>query len=491
MTHTPASFSLVSAPLLHCASLLVPHNRRATWLQEWSSELWYVVREARSEQSSFVARERFAATFCVGAFQDAMYLRREQRALITRAIRPSRSSLRTTAALFAIAIVSFFAALLLPNVRSAVRPSPYRDPVNLVLIDQPGNFTYEFAHVRMRNYRLWRERTHRIFSEFAYYSPTIKQVRVGERHTAEFRVARVSANLFPMLGVQIPSIAHVSELPVLLVSPAVAQQLGDQAPGSEVKLGIRRAVFGGVLPVDQWRLPGSFDAWLIEPGANSPAIADTARGYVLARRIPSAENVSLGDRWGMPAPESLGGYGSYEFATLSSIDRIPSTFYLFAVILALLSLPATTSLPLGEYPAGSEPISWPLRFRRWLFLAIKFSLLLPTIYFAPLDLAYALPVAPVTSQYIQICASFVIALFSFRWVLKDQRHRCPVCLSTLTHPARVGEPSRNFLGWNGTELICTGGHGLLHVPELPTSWFATQRWLYLDSSWSRIFLGSA
>ncbi len=52
-------------------------------------------------------------------------------------------------------------------------------------------------------------------------------------------------------------------------------------------------------------------------------------------------------------------------------------------------------------------------------------------------------------------------------------------------------PSRTFLAWNGTELICVGGHGLLHVPEMPTSWFSTQRWLYLDPSWEVLFAESA
>ncbi len=358
MIRTRSAFSLVSAPLLRSASLLVPRNRRSKWLDEWSSELWYVVREAGSEQSSFIARERCAATFCLGAFQDAMYLRREHRAHVTRAVRPSRSSLRATAALFALAIVSFSAALLLPNVRSIVRPSPYRDTANLVLIN-PGNSSYEFAHMRMQNFRLWRERTHRTFSEFAWYSPTIKQLRIASSHTAELRIARVSDNLFPMLGVQIPSIANASSLPVLFVSPALLQQFGNQAlsPGFEIRLGIRRAVFGGVLPAGQWHLPGSFDAWLIEPGAGAPAIPDTARGYIVARRIPTIENLSLGDHWGMPAPEPSGGYASYEFTALPSIERIPSAICLFTVFLALLSLPATTSLPLGEYPAGSEHIS--------------------------------------------------------------------------------------------------------------------------------------
>jgi hypothetical protein len=40
----------------------------------------------------------------------------------------------------------------------------------------------------------------------------------------------------------------------------------------------------------------------------------------------------------------------------------------------------------------------------------------------------------------------------------------------------VGQASRIFLGWDGTEFLCRKGHGLLHVPETPTSWYGTQRW---------------
>src|ERR1035438_3538190 len=60
----------------------------------------------------------------------------------------------------------------------------------------------------------------------------------------------------------------------------------------------------------------------------------------------------------------------------------------------------------------------------------------------------------------------------------------------VTNPARVGHASRTFLAWYGMELICTEGHTLLHVPGMPTSWFSTQRWLYLDRSWEFLFAGS-
>jgi len=110
------------------------------------------------------------------------------------------------------------------------------------------------------------------------------------------------------------------------------------------------------------------------------------------------------------------------------------------------------------------------------------------VSFSSLDLAYGGYFQhSSTCQYLQMASSFAGLLFAFRWVLQDQRNRCPVCLRLLSNPARVGETSRNFLAWNGTELICAGGHGLLHIPELPTSWFSTQRWQYLDPSWSTLF----
>jgi hypothetical protein len=43
------------------------------------------------------------------------------------------------------------------------------------------------------------------------------------------------------------------------------------------------------------------------------------------------------------------------------------------------------------------------------------------------------------------------------------------------------------LEWNGTELMCLKGHGLLHVPDSPAIWFSKQRWLCLDPSWSVLF----
>jgi hypothetical protein len=62
----------------------------------------------------------------------------------------------------------------------------------------------------------------------------------------------------------------------------------------------------------------------------------------------------------------------------------------------------------------------------------------------------------------------------------------PGVLRLLTNPTLIGEASHTFLEWYGTELFCARGHGLLHVPEMPTS-YNTQHWSDLDSSWGSLF----
>ena len=143
---------------------------------------------------------------------------------------------------------------------------------------------------------------------------------------------------------------------------------------------------------------------------------------------------------------------------------------------AAMSLPmllGITSLRLGEYPAHR-------RGRRWAFFAGKIALLLPIVFFGGLALW------PIFRMLFVHCmlAGYVIA---FRWALIDQRRRCPECLRLVEHPAPIGEPSHTFLEWYGTEFACAKGHGLLHVPEIPTVSFRTQKWMRLDRSWRALF----
>ena len=79
---------------------------------------------------------------------------------------------------------------------------------------------------------------------------------------------------------------------------------------------------------------------------------------------------------------------------------------------------------------------------------------------------------------------FALWILALRWVLIDQRQRCPVCLRLLIQPVRIGNSSHTFLEWYGAESICSRGHGLQHIPEITASYSGQQEWLNLDDSWS-------
>jgi len=148
-------------------------------------------------------------------------------------------------------------------------------------------------------------------------------------------------------------------------------------------------------------------------------------------------------------------------------------------ILTLGILSSVRPLSLGEYPANRYAPATPFRLLRWVFLTIKISLLLSAAICGSLVLGTIIqPIAPM--------AMFLGLYFGFRWALMDQRQRCPVCLRLLSDPTRIGDSSQSFLGWYGTELVCSQGHGLLYIPGTSTSWCRTQRWQYLDPTWSNL-----
>jgi hypothetical protein len=259
--------------------------------------------------------------------------------------------------------------------------------------------------------------------------------------------------------------------------------------GNVVQVGIRRAIIVGVAPEGPSGLPGKVDAWLLEPDSQ---MVPAGAGYVVAHLSDSGRSKMDVPRIQMKSytphrsPDDMLG--------ISLGNGMPREWdvFRFAVLLAFLALPAITSVSIGDLSVSVHRISWPRRLLRWGFLGAKIAMLLMIAYFASLDLAFGFKGFN-TSQalYVQTVSTFFMCLFGMQWALSDQRQRCPVCLRRVDHPARVGQLSRTFLAWNGTELMCMGGHTLLHVPSLPTSWFSSQRWMFLDPSWDFLFTGPA
>jgi hypothetical protein len=481
--------------ILRTAAWLVPAQERAEWLAEWQAELWHVWHSRDSKK-----RDRFRGSpeitdFCLGAFRDGLWLGWNNPHSTCRRVLRSGSASRCSIILAILTGISLLVCFSLPGVRSTVDLWPYRDADGLLMISSGGYSGAELPSIQFQDYQSWKTRTRHLFTDLAFYQPIRKRVHATRHRGAELSIGRASDNIFRLLHWEmapiVPDQSNTDYSAKLFLSQRAWRESFDGDPhviGSITEIAGLRVLIAGVSSRDSWPLPGQLDAWLLEDERHLNLLPLKSKGFVLAQ-LPASGSKARADQWrDLTVPREDGFADHFDCISLAQRARQPFSTLLFTLIVALIALPATTALPLGEYPRHSGRLPWPVRMRRWIFFCSKFALMVPLVCFTSLDAAYGShPLNSTTGQCIQLAISFFGFLFAFRWILQDQRKRCPVCLRVLSNPVRVGLASRNFLAWNGTELICVGGHGLLHIPELPTSWFGTQRWQYLDPSWGSLF----
>jgi hypothetical protein len=473
------------------ASLMVPMRQRAEWFREWRSELWHVRQACASGERRFFDVEREVAAFCFGAFQDAFCLRQHFWQSSPRLPIHKGSAVRCLFILCAVLLVACGVAVVLPGVRMVRQKQLFEIRQHLVLIHSARTDDEVVPTIGVDQFRLWARGRHQLFDRFSFYQVVTQSLPTAVHPKQTLTIAHASTNLFDLLGLSLRFTLPPEEMakaPMVVLSDRLwNREFGaDQSiAGRVIKVGERDVRVGGVAPAGFESLPGRAEAWLLEPDAG---FYTDVQGFLVGHVVESESGSLWRENGRMTALKPDGSKGDFVCVSLNNRVQGPWAIYIFSVLLAFLALPATTSLPLGEYRFSTRHLSWTVRLRRWGFLSAKLGLLLLIAFFFSLDMAYGRATLHASSaEYIQLISTFSMCLFGLRWILRDQRQRCPVCLSRLRHPARVGQASQNFLAWNGTELICTGGHGLLHVPDLPTSWFSTQRWIYLDSSWNVLF----
>lgn len=494
--------------LLRCASLMIPFRQRAEWYREWAGELWHARRcHMPVDRPSWTTEVELTA-FCMGSFQDAACLR--QQAVVLRGeeheVAVPSASVHGSARLCVLwlsAALAFCALIAhyLPGLESEkeaarIQAQPGAILIRKVLSGHTGRTSISFAE-----YRNWKLRRQRFFSDLAFYRTDWGHAQVGGVETDSWRVAHASRNLFAVLGVRLPDSSPDSspasrpdsrpgaEIVPAFLSPSLWRRTfgSDQAViGQVIRLGMRSVRIAGVAPTDIWQLPDRPDLWILEPDSTLGNGAQPATGHVIGLLSPLGQDVTP-DAFYISTDNSEEDPGFWA-AKLAPPASGPGTIFLFTLFLAILALPAITSVFQSESSFASHPPTFKMRAKRWMFLAAKLCLIVGLAYFGAVDIAYGgfADYSP-AAEFLQFAASFLIALFGLRWAVIDQSRRCPVCLRCVTHPARVGFASCNFLSWNGTEMICMGGHALLHVPSLPTSWFSRQRWMYLDTSWGFLF----
>ena len=96
--------------ILRMASWLAPEDQRTEWLEDWRAELWYVGRGR-------------ATRFCMGAFWDALWLRRNNLNPVTGPLIHPESPLRCLASLAAVAAAVAVLAIRVLGAKAIAGPS--------------------------------------------------------------------------------------------------------------------------------------------------------------------------------------------------------------------------------------------------------------------------------------------------------------------------------------------------------------------------------
>src|SRR5215469_2442672 len=445
--------------LLWAASLLVPIWKRSEWSQEWRTELWYVLRECSSKTSLESRCIREATRFCLGAYQDAIWLRKrswQNRHVFARI-------LGSPAVCLVLLIGILFSTWEIAHISPRVTAGMSRIQVHPWSVSDEGTAPCDCSLDLIAAGGGALGTTQKFFDGFSHYQIAQETVWAEALPKTEWKVAHASSDFFTVLHLPIGLMRHVrsgsDRLPQIVLSHETWTRdfAGKQnVAGTKLRVGTVDAIVAGVAFGGSAALPGRANAWLL---GSDRQIASASVEFLVAHLSPA-------------------GYfddGHWGYSVLG-------------ILLAFLVLPFVTHASIGDYSSRLHKPPLARRCLFWAFLIVKISAIVSIVYFASVDLDCLL-VQPFShfSGNIQAASALVFCILGLNWAFHEQQQRCPCCLRRMAHPVQVGQPSRTFLAWNGTELVCERGHMLLHIPETPTSWFGAQRWVCLDQSWHFLF----
>jgi hypothetical protein len=82
---------------------------------------------------------------------------------------------------------------------------------------------------------------------------------------------------------------------------------------------------------------------------------------------------------------------------------------------------------------------------------------------------------------------FLVGLtITLSWSVRDQLSRCRRCLRRLQMQVDLGGSAGTLCAPSGVELICDGGHGILHLPTMRLSSLDSEHWTDLHESWNAL-----
>lgn len=482
----------ISQTLIRGAAPLVPAAEREEWLREWRAEIWhrwqflFHTGEWNRREQLLLLRNS------LGAFADAAWLMASQDSVRTRISGIARSPFTCLAALTSV-------LLIIAWLSSGLHAT--REMLFSQMPSKAGKLTFIWLHRPLGggDYGLpadvipaW-EQSSKLLNGVAGVEVRHDQVSWNGHVLADDPlVIAASPALFKVLGVRPESGQFPAEGGVVLdhrAWTAIANRNG-HIIGSDVKIGRRAYRIAAVLPA-------SFDFLSHQPTVYiMERLTYIQKAFVVSRVKPGVSDNALRKELSRIAEEVTAYFNlqnQMRFSTWREALLSPLWSFVPATLLASLFAWLTFRTGFKQMKRAFEPENRKPAARRMFFFMAKTGLALACVFVGCLEwtrsessvlLASRDPGSGPFLLWLYVLGSMGVVF----WSVADQRARCRVCLRLMAFPVRIGSPGSLLLDWSGTELFCSEGHGLLHVPLMAPSWDEdADRWVSLDDSWKDLF----
>jgi hypothetical protein len=506
----------VSNAFVCLAALLAPGSRRLEWRREWRAEIWHRWQFLRHTGEWNRAEKLRLLQNSLGAFMDAACLSgRLLASLLAPLAAPlaapsdaTRNRVRELArSPFSCLYVLFIPLLLIAALSSGL---PATRELFTARSEVPGGsklfyiVRHPFGSGGDRGLPAdvvpaWAKHS-RLLQGVAAFNVLRKPVSTSIVRNAEPLLVDTEPGFFDVMGVK-PAVGHIPR-------EASAVQ-GAIVLGHAAWLALTHAdpaVLGSKLRIDGKGFGTDYRVVAVLPAgfrfvSRQPTVylvrrpSSYGQVFVLAR-VKAGVNERKLDRELTQIAQNVCYYFlkaqlRYEF--WNSALLLPLRMFGVAVLVASLIAAAVFRIRPKYLLAVWRPENRAAALRRGLFFMAKTTLALSAVFIGGLEWSRTQSAVLLASRDpgggpVLLWLYILGAMGVLFWSVADQRARCRVCLRLLAFPVRIGCPGCLLLNWSGTELFCSEGHGVLHIPHLSASWDeASDRWISLDESWRDLF----
>ena len=498
MPEEPAlPFSIVVCnAMVGAAAWLVPGGQRGDWRREWKAEIWHRWRFLTDARAWDGREARRLVGSCVGAFADAAWHLISQETVRERMRDWARSPWTCLGGLTALLLMLAMVTAGFPATQQMFGLESRNEAKGLLFIWLHPVVGGGDQGLPPDVVPAWATHSAQLESVAAF---NIRKTAVVSAGTSGLHplVIATDPRLFAVLRAhaeagRIPTAVRNSEVVLDDSTWAAVFHRDKKAVGSQLQIGRDTYRVSAVLAPGYRFITRRASVFVVQH-----EMAD-ARVMVIARARPGATTEKI-DRELTRIAESATYYffnSQLRFEFFNSGVLMPLTFFGVAFLVSALLTAMVCGVRLRNVRLALRAENRETAARRALFFAGKASLALAFVFVVGLE--WCRPESSILfASKDPASGPFLVWLYIlgtmgvFFWSVADQRARCRVCLRLLCFPVRIGCPGCLLLDWSGTELLCTEGHGLLHVPHLAPSWDEEgEHWIALDESWRGLFAHS-